>query len=446
MTEEKAQSNVLRNLLLSICMIICMAGIFSITSQASDASNPTKISTNGTWVSGTIATKSAEDWYKFTISSDGELNVQLMGDFEVGVRLYTEDLTQYKRQDTYGSSSSPKTSSVTYALEKGTYYIKINNVNGLSSNLGDYKVKTKFTSYNTGHTGTSSYNSPISYTVGDTKKGAFTWTVDTSWYKFKISTAGSYKFTFTDNMNMGMHVYIKNSDLTKTMMGGQVGAGTTTTYTATLNKGTYYLNIYQVNFGSPAGPYSFSVKAASVSKPTISSAKNTANGVKLTWKKSSNASGYYVYRKTGSGSYKKIKTIKKKSTVTYTDTSAKNGSTYTYKVVAYSSNNKSSGATKKAVRVTKPSVKSLKSSSSKKATVKWKKNSKATGYQVQYSTSKSFSSKKTVTVKGKSKSSKKLTKLTGGKKYYVRVRTYKTVSGKKYYSAWSSKKSVTVKK
>lgn len=307
-------------------------------------------------------------------------------------------------------------------------------------------MKAKFTSYGTGHTGTSSYDSPISYTVGGTKKGAFTWTVKEGWYKFKISTKGSYKFTFTDNMTMGMNVYIKNSDLTKTMMGGQVGAGTTTTYTATLNKGTYYLNIYQVNFGSPAGPYSFSVKAASVSKPTISSAKNAANGVKLTWKKSSNASGYYVYRKAGSGSYKKIKTIKKKSTVTYTDTSAKNGTTYTYKVVAYSSNNKSSGATKKAVRLTKPSVKSAKSSSSKKATVKWKKNSKATGYQVQYSTSKSFSGKKTVTVKGKSKSSKKLTKLTGGKKYYVRVRSYKTVSGKKYYSAWSSKKSVTVKK
>ncbi|MGI6170795.1 MAG: hypothetical protein ACOYIC_03550 [Butyricicoccus sp.] len=42
--------------------------------------------------------------------------------------------------------------------------------------------------------------------------------------------------------------------------------------------------------------------------------------------------------------------------------------------------------------------------------------------------------------------SKKVTKLTAKKKYYVRIRTYKTVSGKKYYSSWSKAKTVTTKK
>ena len=40
---------------------------------------------------------------------------------------------------------------------------------------------------------------------------------------------------------------------------------------------------------------------------------------------------------------------------------------------------------------------------------------------------------------------KKLTKLTSGKTYYVRVRTYKTVDGKNIYSAWSDVESVKVK-
>ena len=54
--------------------------------------------------------------------------------------------------------------------------------------------------------------------------------------------------------------------------------------------------------------------------------------------------------------------------------------------------------------------------------------------------------KKAKTVKVK-KSSKKATvkKLSKGKKYYVRIRTYKTVNGKKIYSDWSAVKSVKVK-
>lgn len=85
----------------------------------------------------------------------------------------------------------------------------------------------------------------------------------------------------------------------------------------------------------------------------------------------------------------------------------------------------------------------------KSFTMKWKKQSgrmsasRISGYQVQYSTSGSFKSgNRTVTVKGYSKVSKKISKLRSGKKYYVRIRTYKTVGGKKYYSAWSAKKSV----
>ncbi len=42
--------------------------------------------------------------------------------------------------------------------------------------------------------------------------------------------------------------------------------------------------------------------------------------------------------------------------------------------------------------------------------------------------------------------SKTISSLTKGKTYYVRIRTYKTVSGTKYYSAWSSTKSVKISK
>ncbi len=92
------------------------------------------------------------------------------------------------------------------------------------------------------------------------------------------------------------------------------------------------------------------------------------------------------------------------------------------------------------------SISSLKSSSKKKLTVKWNKRSTQTsGYQIQYSTSSKFSSAKTSTVSSYKTISKTISNLKSGKKYYVRVRTYKTVNGTKYYSSWSSAKSVKVK-
>ena len=84
-------------------------------------------------------------------------------------------------------------------------------------------------------------------------------------------------------------------------------------------------------------------------------------------------------------------------------------------------------------------------------TVKWKKQSTKmatstiTGYQIRYSTSSKMTSPKYKTVKGYKYTSKKITKLKAKKKYYVQVRTYKTVSGKNYYSSWSGVKSVTTK-
>ena len=82
-----------------------------------------------------------------------------------------------------------------------------------------------------------------------------------------------------------------------------------------------------------------------------------------------------------------------------------------------------------------------------KVTVKWKKKTSISGYAIQYSTDKKFKAGvKTVNVNGAKKSQKVLSKLKKGKKYYIRIATYKKVGKVKYYSSWSSVKSVKVKK
>ena len=80
----------------------------------------------------------------------------------------------------------------------------------------------------------------------------------------------------------------------------------------------------------------------------------------------------------------------------------------------------------------------------------WKKQkTQTTGYQIQYSTSSKFKKAKTVNVSKNKTTSKSVKKLSSKKKYYVRVRTYKTVKidgkTKKVYSSWSKTKTVKTK-
>ena len=154
------------------------------------------------------------------------------------------------------------------------------------------------------------------------------------------------------------------------------------------------------------------------------------------------------------------KALTQKPTVKLSGKTLKNGTNYT---VTYK-NNKDvgkatltitgkgsyTGAITKSFKINPKGTSIKKLKKAKKAvTVKWAKQlikmskSRITGYQIQLATNSKFTKgKKTVTVKGYKKVSKKVTKLKGKKKYYVRVRTYKTVSGVKYYSPWSKIKTV----
>ena len=195
------------------------------------------------------------------------------------------------------------------------------------------------------------------------------------------------------------------------------------------------------NFKSASKTVTINVVPAAT---TLLTASNLAAGIRLNWKKVAGAKGYKVYR--GTSLYK---TITSGSTVTYTDTKAStNGTKYTYKVIATAATGPSTlSKSVAAYRVARPAISSATNSATGRMTVKWGRNTKATGYQVQYCLNKSFSSgNKAATIKSNKTVSKTIGSLTKGKMYYVRVRSYKTVSGKNHYSAWSVVKAVKVKK
>ena len=151
------------------------------------------------------------------------------------------------------------------------------------------------------------------------------------------------------------------------------------------------------------------------------------------------------------------KAITQSAKLKYNGSTLKNGRDYT---VSYSSNKKVGTATIKftgkgsyggvvtktfKINPAKQNIQKLKSKS-RSFFIDWAQKGSATGYEIQYATNSKFSGAKKVTVTNNKTDKKTISKLSGKKKYYVRVRSYTTVKGKKYYGAWSSTKSVTTKK
>lgn len=172
----------------------------------------------------------------------------------------------------------------------------------------------------------------------------------------------------------------------------------------------------------------------------------TAAAMKFTWTKTSGVSGYQIQLLNSAG----------KSAVTATTT----GNAYTFSKLAAGHAYKARvrfyikaadgknyyGAWSTISSPTLPAGTSLtKVIPAKKAfTAQWKKAS-VTGYQLQYATNAKFTKATTKTIKGAAKYSLKVANLKAGTKYFVRVRTYKTIGGKNYYSTWSAAKAVKTK-
>lgn len=193
--------------------------------------------------------------------------------------------------------------------------------------------------------------------------------------------------------------------------------------------------------------YTVSAKVKRVAPADISSLKVTAvSGTKctLTWSKAANAEGYTI-QKYDDGEWVSVKSVSKdtlSSSVTL-----KTG-TNKYRIRAYKTYNGkkyySYSGTKTVYRPGQQKITSL-SGGKGKFTVKYTKNTSATGYQIQYSRSSKMSSSKAVSVTPNTTVSKTVSKLYRYKTYYVRVRSYKVVDGKRIYGSWSSIKSVKVK-
>ena len=223
----------------------------------------------------------------------------------------------------------------------------------------------------------------------------------------------------------------------------------TTAYTNTsLTAGKkYYYSIASyknTSTGVAIGPKSSAVNALTISSSKLSypsgfAVKEVAtDAIKLVWNKSSNASGYYIYRSIDNKNFSKIKALPSSST-SYTNTALYLDTTYYYKIASYVNSNGSIGLSAKSpavnAKTTSTSVSfTSKTSTSTTITLNWDYPS-ATGYQIYRLDINTGKYVKIASTSAKSYTDKNLS---SDRYYNYKVRAYLVSGGITTYSPYNS--------
>ena len=187
----------------------------------------------------------------------------------------------------------------------------------------------------------------------------------------------------------------------------------------------------KLNSGTKFSPFA-SEKTASFAIPKTDWTKfsmKTYTSVRLAWKQAS-VSGYQIYRKTDSGKYTKIKTLKGKTSLTFNDKTVLPGHTYSYKVRGYKTisgkNYYSSYTSVKAaaIKMSAPQLSSASVSGVNKAKLTWKQDSKATGYYVYRSATEKGGYKRVKTINSNKTVNWTDSSISPGTSYYYKIRSY----------------------
>lgn len=454
---------------LSLVMLMSITGGLGLTAYAGDTyyeteDNDDYSSADYVPVNSTIYGVCREydsDWYKFTLSSSAKVNVQFSfnradadGDWDVYLYKYdgNGDYTQLEYKDVYVYDGSYTFSSL--GLPAGTYFVKVYGYNSACGRQYSITPKCSYVS-NWETEFNDEYTSADPLSMGVTRYGVCRG-YDRDWYKFVLNAPSTVSVTFTHTKasadgDWDVYLYKYKGDGEYDQLAYKdvyVSDGNYTFPTQGLSAGTYFVRV--CGYNSACGrQYGVTVNY-SVGKPgKFRVSSRGSNSLKLAWNKPAGATGYQLQRKSGN-SYKALATVKGTS---YTHKSLSAGAGYTYRVRAYRTvggkNYYSGWAYMTAY--TKPATPNLTGLSATKSGHKikatWKKvGGSASGYQIYWAKDKNF--KKMVsktTVSGQKKTSYTGKNFTKGKRYYVKVRAYKTVKGNKIYGAWSNVRNVKAK-
>ena len=335
------------------------------------------------------------------------------------------DGKKYSKIKTLKASTTAYTNTSLTAGKK--YYYSIASYKNTST--GAVAIGPKSNAINITTTSSSSVPAPSNLKVAEYSNSA----IKLTWTKASDVT-GYYVYRSTDGKK-----YSKIKTLT----------AYTTAYTNTsLTAGKkYYYSIASyknTSTGVAIGPKSSAVNALTISSSKLSypsgfAVKEVAtDAIKLVWNKSSNASGYYIYRSIDNKNFSKIKALPSSST-SYTNTALYLDTTYYYKIASYVNSNGSIGLSDKSpavnAKTTSTSVSfTSKTSTSTTITLNWDYPS-ATGYQIYRLDINTGKYVKIASTSAKSYTDKNLS---SDRYYNYKVRAYLVSGGITTYSPYNS--------
>ncbi|MBR0447036.1 MAG: fibronectin type III domain-containing protein [Clostridia bacterium] len=436
--------------------------------EYNDLSTSANVITLGDVYTGNLRNSEDVDYFKFKSTTDAfklrfsisldEVSVDNIHDGWT-ISLYAQDSGALL--EAYKVSSIGSFDSITLPLQKNQYYyIKVESEDTYVPRSPIYETyHIAVVDATDGKSWEVEKNKDgVSYatTLSESKTlyGNLSYSSDQDYYKLSVATGGTITVNFkrdeSDAASNGYAIKLINP------AGDEVYYKTTKAVSEkyskiAVSKGTYYLIVKAANsYYHPSADINYNVSyTLTPTTPTIKTVVPGDKAIKLTWSKRSDVTGYEIQYSTSS-SFKSAKTVKvtKNSTVTTTLKSLTAKKTYYVRLRTYTT---TSGKTyysawaSKSVKtaVSAPTLKTP-TGATKSIKLSWSKNSNATGYIIEYSTSSSFKSAKTVKVTSASTVSKTITSLSAKKTYYVRVRAYVTLD-KTYYSAWTTAKKVKTK-
>ena len=228
--------------------------------------------------------------------------------------------------------------------------------------------------------------------------------------------------------------------------------GTTTALSAvdkTVVSGVKYTYTVRGIKGSEQGKYDQTgVSVLYLAQPVVK-AENKISGINVTWNKINGAESYYVYRKAnGAKSWTRVATVKA-AKLNYADTKVSDGVNYVYTVRAVSGSTLSTYTSGLSInRVSRANIAKVQNVVAGTAKVTVSVVKAFSGYQLQYATKSNFSDAKTLGVSNGTTQTvvRNVSGLKKGTTYYVRIRGYKKSGNTISYGAWSTAKTIKIRR
>lgn len=228
--------------------------------------------------------------------------------------------------------------------------------------------------------------------------------------------------------------------------------GTTTALSAvdkTVVSGVKYTYTVRGIKGSEQGKYDQTgVSVLYLAQPVVK-AENKISGINVTWNKINGAESYYVYRKAnGAKSWTRVATVKA-AKLNYADTKVSDGVNYVYTVRAVLGSTLSTYTSGLSInRVSRANIAKVQNVVAGTAKVTVSVVKAFSGYQLQYATKSNFSDAKTLGVSNGTTQTvvRNVSGLKKGTTYYVRIRGYKKSGNTISYGAWSTAKTIKIRR